>query len=74
MFLVAPFRESPQVTTFLRSVCEHQFEDQQNCKCGKAHKHLNGYLVEFMWPQKHNNPFIGILKYLNGMAEHFPPS
>jgi hypothetical protein len=37
---------------------------------GTARQHLDNYLVELMWCQKHESPFIGIL---NCMFEHFPP-
>jgi len=40
--------------------------------CNKKHRGLSTsrqlYLIKFMWCQKHDNPFIGILNY---MAEYF---
>jgi len=40
---------------------KHRGTDRQN---------LDSYLVEFMWHQKHESSFIGIL---NCMSEHLPP-
>lgn len=38
---------------------------------GTTSQHWDSYLVKFMWRQKLESPFIGIL---NCMPEHFPQS